>query len=246
MEWTLVYHDGPFKGRVEPLKLLLEDAGAEYAVSHENLYGPEGLMDAFRGSAEAAVKDTAPFPVMFPPVLWHRPPGKEEVFVNQTAACLTYLATALGYQPASAAEQARVDQITQNCVDYIGEGRGSFHPVNNKESYSSQKEQADKASLEWSKSRMHIWLQHLEKVVKRSGLERPVAGGASVSCADFMLFHALDATEAQFNTEFYGKAWDAASVPGLKAYKAWMASRPKLQAYLASDRRKPWAGDSMM
>ena len=52
-------------------------------------------------------------------------------------------------------------------------------------------------------------------------------------------FHALDAAEAQFNTEFYGHAWDAAQCGGLQSYKAYMARRPRLQAYMASDRRGP-------
>ncbi|CAE7886838.1 unnamed protein product [Symbiodinium sp. KB8] len=81
-EWTLVYHDGPLKGRCEPLKLLLEDAGVSYEVSSDNLYGETGHMDAFRGSSAAvAALDNAPAPVMFPPVVWHRPPGGEEVYV---------------------------------------------------------------------------------------------------------------------------------------------------------------------
>lgn len=244
-EWTIVYHEGEFKGRAEPLRLLLEDAGIQYDVNHENLYGPEGFMDAFRGAAEATKLDNAPFPVMFPPVIWHRPKDGPEVYVNQTATCLLYLAKHLGYCPPNAADCAKADQITQNCVDYIGEGRGSFHPLNQKESYAKQKDEADKASKEWSSGRMGIWLQHFEKVIKRAGPEKPVVGD-SISYADFILFHALDATEAQFNSDFYGKSWENQPIPALKAYKKWMEQRPKLQSYFASERRKPWAGDSMM
>lgn len=246
-EWTLVYHDGPLKGRCEPLKLLLEDAGVSYEVSSDNLYGETGHMDAFRGSSAAvAALDNAPAPVMFPPVVWHRPPGGEEVYVNQTAACMTYLGRILGYAPGTPAEAARADQITQNAVDYIAEGRSSFHPVDQKASYSTQKDEADTKSKAWCEGRMTVWLQHFEKGVKRAGSDKPIAGGSSITYADFMLFHALDATEAQFNTDFYGRAWDATSVPNLKAYKSWVASRPRLQEYFASERRKPWAGDSMM
>eukprot|EP00439_Symbiodinium_sp_Y106_P066456 s1888_g10.t2 len=458
-EWTLVYHDGPLKGRAEPLKLLLEDAGMSYEVSSDNLYGEKGHMDAFRGSSAAvAALDNAPAPVMFPPVIWHRPPVGEEVYVNQTAACMTYLGMlrrlpedwdaqrivewlrenrlkltqidflyvpfdkradcnielafinfvdhsaakkvyniivrqnrdgvldtvvsagniqgfdwnlayflarfghqglwekdaplifrdgyqlqdsqeimgvyaslpheiiaeatrfvreesagtspapgsrrraqqlpwklgeepegrreaeipapplamgtnvvemgldgseeellallqevqtgawlrTLGYAPGTPAETARADQITQNAVDYIAEGRSSFHPVDQKASYSTQKDEADTKSKAWCDGRMTVWLQHFEKVVKRAGAEKPIAGGSNITYADFMLFHALDATEAQFNTDFYGHAWDAVSIPHLKAYKSWFASRPRLQAYFTSERRKPWAGDSMM
>ncbi|CAE7495406.1 unnamed protein product, partial [Symbiodinium pilosum] len=192
-EWTLVYHDGDLKGRAEPLKLLMEDAGVKYDVTSENLYGETGHMDAFRGSAEAVARlDNAPSPVMFPPVIWHRPPSGDEVYVNQTAACLSYLGRCLGYSPTVPAEIARADQITQNAVDYVAEGRASFHPMDQKAPYTTQKEEADKKSKEWSAGRMGVWLQHFEKVVKRVGAEKPIAGGSSITYADFMLFHALD------------------------------------------------------
>mmetsp|Transcript_26502 Transcript_26502/g.87900 ORF Transcript_26502/g.87900 Transcript_26502/m.87900 type:complete len:250 (+) Transcript_26502:77-826(+) len=245
-EWTLVYHAGPFKGRAEPLRLLLEDAGVAFETQNEPIHGPEGHMDAFRGSPEAVKADLSPYPVMFPPVIWHRPKDGEEVYVNQTAACLSYIGGQVGYDPQNAAERARADMIIQNCTDFVSEGRGSFHPVNPKGPYKEQQEAADKASKIFTESRLLIWLQHFEKLLKRTGGAKPVAGGPKVTYADFMLFHALDAARAQFNTDFYEKAWDKADIPVAKAYHAWMESRPKLQAYFASDRRNPWSGDSMM
>ncbi|CAE7228945.1 unnamed protein product [Symbiodinium necroappetens] len=228
------------------MKLLLEDAGVPYAVRCEEL-GPSISFDLWRGSEAAITVDNTPFPVMFPPAIWHRPHDGEEVFVNTQIACLRYLGQCLGYAHASAAEGARADQIAQNAVDYWVEGRNCFHPLDNSHlgSYSSQKDAADKSSQEWSRTRMRLWLQHFEKIVLRAGPRKPVAGGFSVTYADFLLFHVLDATEAQFNEEHFSRAWDAAP-EGLKAYKEWMASRPKLQAYFNSNRRKPWAKDSMM
>jgi hypothetical protein len=63
-------------------------------------------------------------------------------------------------------------------------------------------------------------------------------------CTSLFLF--IVQVEAQFNTPYYSMVWDSASIPSLKAFKAAFASRPKLDAYIASDRRMPWAGDSMM
>eukprot|EP00980_Cylindrotheca_fusiformis_P015498 scaffold4382_cov83-Cylindrotheca_fusiformis.AAC.2 len=69
------------------------------------------------------------------------------------------------------------------------------------------------------------------------GPTSPVAGGADVTYAEFVLFHVLDATVmAEFNNEKYDKAWDKQNVDGLKAYYAWMKSRPILMAYMESDR----------
>ncbi|CAE7409961.1 crtp2 [Symbiodinium natans] len=200
------------------MKLILEDAGVPYAVRCEEL-GPTIAFDMWRGSEAAIAVDSTPFPVMFPPAIWHRPHDGEEVFVNTHIASVRYLGQCLGYAPGSAAEGARADQIAQNAVDYWWEGRCCFHPLDSSHlgSYSSQKDAADKSSQQW-------------KIVMRFGPRKPCAGGASVTFADFLLFHVLDATEAQFNDEHFSRAWDAAP-DGLKAYKA----------YFQSDRRKPWA-----
>eukprot|EP00980_Cylindrotheca_fusiformis_P022645 scaffold9523_cov103-Cylindrotheca_fusiformis.AAC.22 len=251
-EWTIFYHYGGsvFKGRAEFLRLMLEDKQVDYEITGDNLRGPTGMMDCFRGSAEAILAGNGdlaiPNPVFFPPALWHRPPGGEELIINQVGACVMYLGENLGYAPKSPKEKGLADMITLNALDYISEGRSSFHPVKDLMSYNDQKEEGDKVSKEFTKTRMTIWLAHFEKVVKKHGPTSPVAGGADVTYADFVLFHVLDATVAQFNNEKYDMAWDKQNVDGLKAYYAWMKSRPNLKAYMESDRPGPYAGDSMM
>lgn len=50
-EWTIVYHGAAktFKGRAEFLRLLFEDAGIDYDITGDNIRGPTGIMDCFRG-----------------------------------------------------------------------------------------------------------------------------------------------------------------------------------------------------
>jgi len=183
---------------------------------------------------------------MYPPAVWHRPPaGGEEVFINQGSACMAYIGATLGYSVSSAAERARADCITANAMDYIAAGRSSFHPVANGASYWDQKEEGDRVSKLWSQSTMRVWLQHFEKVVKRAD-GKPLAGGPRITYADFAVFHVLDATEAQFNNEAFGFAWTTEDIPACKAFKAIFEQRANLQAYFSSERRLPWAGDSMM
>jgi glutathione S-transferase len=248
-EWTICYHQAAgktLKGRGEFLRLLLEDAGVEYNDSGENLYGPTGMMDGFRGSTqaidtEAEVGDPSkkfPFPVFFPPAIWHSPRDDgDQVLINQVGACVMYLGEMLGYAPVNAAERARANSIMLNALDYMNEGRNSFHPVKNSMSYVDQKEEADKASKVFSTERMPLFLHHFNKIVgKTGGPHKPIAGGEGVTYADFCLFHVLDATVHQFNSDYYEKAWDTTNVPDLKEYYEWMKSRPNLQAYFKSDR----------
>jgi glutathione S-transferase len=239
-EWTLLYHGGgkQLKGRGELIRLMFEDKGVEYFYSGENLYGPTGVFDCFRGSVDAifSEEDSIPNPIFFPPAIWHRPQDGDEVVINQTPACMIYVGDILGYSPSSIKEKAVANAILFNALDYISRGRSSFHPVKDDLSYHSQKEEGDKASLEWTKAKMPIWLAHFEKIVKKSGPESPVAGGPSITYADFALFHALDATVNQFNNEKYEMAWDNQNVPNLKKYYEWMKSRPNLKSYFESDR----------
>lgn len=238
-EWTILYHvPGKMKGRGEFLRLMLEDQGVSYDDTDKDLYGPNGMMDAFRGAPEA-VKGQVPsvsFPLLFPPAIWHRPKNCEEVMVNQAGASMIYLGDQLGYAPTTSAERARANAVLMNVMDYIAEGRRTFHPIEDKKSYKDQKEEGDKASKEWTKSRMKIFLYHFEKTVAIKGGKAPVAGGQNLTYADFALFHVLDATVSQFNTEYYDYAWDHLDVPKLKEYYDWMKTRPNLQAYFKSVR----------
>mmetsp|Transcript_27175 Transcript_27175/g.63220 ORF Transcript_27175/g.63220 Transcript_27175/m.63220 type:complete len:266 (-) Transcript_27175:76-873(-) len=256
-KWRLIYHDVNFKGRAEFVRLMLEDAGIQYEETSENLYGPTGLCDAFRAAGSGAegleagaekniMADTSPWPVMFPPILHHTPPGDspEEAgtFINHTAAILRYIAARLGYMPEAVSDIAKADQITLDCMDLFAEVNQAFHPVNPKASYSSQKEEADKAVKAYAASRLLVWLGHIEKLILRlqpSGDGPLIAGKASF--ADFALFHTLDAVAAQF-----ADAWAGANVPAAKRWADWMRQRPSLQPYFASSRRKPWEGTSMM
>ena len=112
-EWTILYHSpGQFKGRGEFLRLLLEDAQVAYKDTGEGLYGPNGLMDMFRGNELADFeKDHSVgdgFPCLYPPAILHRPGnGDDPVIVNQVAACMIYIGDQLGYAPTSSAERAR-------------------------------------------------------------------------------------------------------------------------------------------
>ena len=239
-EWTVIYHaPGKFKGRGEFLRLMLEDAGIEYENSDKNCYGPTGSMDMFRGSPEAIHSDaheSKSWPTLFPPAIHHRPKEGEEVLVNQVGACMIYLGDKLGYAPSTDAERARANSVLMNAIDYIADGRMSFHPVKNTMSYHDQKEEGDRVSKEFTQDRMKKYLYHFNKVVVRVGSKKPIAGGPGLTYADFALFHVLDATIAQFNTDFYDKVRDKLDVPELKEYHAWIASRPKLAAYFQSQR----------
>jgi glutathione S-transferase len=152
-EWTVLYHaPGKFKGRGEFLRLMLEDAGiTDYVNTDKDLYGPSGIADMFRGDALAIKSPSPVWPVLFPPALHHKPKGDnsgdEEILINQVGACMIYLGDKLGYAPTTMAEKARANAVLMNCVDYIADGRVSFHPVKNTMSYNGKIRLPEKSSI---------------------------------------------------------------------------------------------------
>jgi len=250
-EWTLLYHqfNPPFPGRGQAIRFMFVDAGVKYVESGKNLYGPDGFCDLFRGTGAnkkvyvkaLAQKHSAPFPVAAPPIIWHRRSDGKEVFLNQLPAILRYVGTVLGYAPTDPIEVAIADKVMLDVCDYVTEGRGSFHPVDGNASYSIQKEEGDKKSLEWTTRRMLIWLNMFEKVLDKSSSDYVI--GNSPSYADFSLYWACQATEAQFDNKFYKFAWKNADVPKLKAFKKRFDERPNIASWTGM---YEYSGDSMM
>lgn len=266
-EWTVLYHTGnpPFAGRAQPIRMLFTDAGVPFQETSENLYGPNGHCDMFRGSVDnkkvfdkaSAQKHAAPFPVIAPPIIWHRPNlrqnddrGKqdedededEEVFINQLPAILRYVGTCLGYAPSKRSDVAKCDKILLDVCDFISEGRTSFHPVDNSASYTAQVEEGDRVSKEWSERRMLIWLHSFEKVLEKRTHALYVIG-EKVTYADIALYWACDATQAQFDNENYNYAWENSDLPLLKQWKKTFDERPNLKNWTT---KVAYAGDSMM
>ena len=254
-EWTLFYHhlNPPFAGRGQAIRMLFIDAGVPYLETSEGLYGPTGKCDVFRGEGNAkdfnkkyAVQQLAPYPVMAPPIIWHRPTnGDPEVFINQLPAILRYVGSQLGYAPDSNnfADIAKCDKVLLDIGDFFSEGRSSFHPVDNYASYYDQVEEGDKSSKKWSETRMQIWLHSFEKVLEKNESQSGFVVGESVTYADIALYWLCDATKSQFDNEKYDFAWSKTSVPLLKKFKDDFDNRPNIKAWAD---KIPYSGDSLM
>lgn len=77
-------------------------------------------------------------------------------------------------------------------------------------------------------------------------LERSGSGwlvGPERTAADLNVYHFLAAAQQHFRP-YYDTA--IADAPRCKALQAAVAARPRIAAYLASERCQPWDADSMM
>ena len=233
-DWVLHYWGNTFKGRGEFVRLLFEAAGVSYT---ENNDGGKILALTDMGGS---LGDGLPYPAKSPPVVT----GPDGFVCSQTPAILWTLGKKFGMSPVEEKNQTLAMQINMTAADFIAEGRLAFHAKEPTGSYSLQKEET-KPRIEWFKtSRLPGWLEHFEHCLANSTDKGATYFFESkLTYADIAVFHTLNATEAQFPEEW---AKLKASVPLLAAFHSRVKEVPGIKAYLASDRLKPWAGDSMM
>ena len=70
--------------------------------------------------------------------------------------------------------------------------------------------------------------------------------GDKLTYVDLALLHVLRATESQFNEEWGRATSKGAEFAALAEFKRRIEGRPRLEAYFASERCKPFEGNSMM
>jgi len=121
------------------------------------------------------------------------------------------------------------------------------HPISTALYYEDQTDEALRRSREFVRTRLPKFLGYFERVLESAVAAAPVAGddgpwlyGGRLTYADLVLFQCLDGTRHQF-----GRAVDRLEAGGEYArvfalYRA-VRARPRLQAYLGSARRRPYA-----
>lgn len=228
--WSLYYHGSPMKGRGEYLRLLFEAAQVPFREVGD-FPSIKALCDSFSYPALGG----APFAAYAPPVLV-TPEGSS---ISQTTAAAHLLGRRFGLFPDSAEDESRCLQVACSVADLHSEGRQCFHPKDFFGSYYSQVEEAKVAVAAFESGRLLKWLQHFEHLLGSNGDGRGFVVGQKMTFADILLFHLLNALEAQFAAAYAG-----AAIPLLKAFQGRIAAFPPIAAYLASDRVRPWEGNS--
>ena len=170
---------------------------------------------------------------------------KGDFVLSQTPAIMKLLGKEFGYYPDDARDEAHADSMMAFVTDFVAEGRLVFHSKKFTAGYAEQAEDV-KPTVAWFESeRLHQFLSYLEKVLKYNANLHAggFAIGQKLTYVDIAIFHAVDAAENQFAAKF---AEIRSEFPHVTAHKSMVASLPNIAAYLASDRRGSFAGDSMM
>ncbi|MBE9604896.1 glutathione S-transferase [Acetobacteraceae bacterium H6797] len=227
MAYTLYYWPG-LQGRGEFVRLALEEAGAEYR---------DVAKDSDEETAAALVMEQmAPAGLATPPFA---PPylvdGK--LVIGQTSAILLHLGAKHGLAPKSENGRLWVHQIQLTIADMVTEAHDTHHPIASSLYYEDQKAEAVKRAADFRKTRIPKYLAWFEDVLTRNPKGPRFLVGARLSYADLSLFQLVSGLSYAFPKAM---AREIEKAPKVAALAEMVAQRPRVAAYLASDRRIPF------
>jgi len=218
MRYELYYWPG-IQGRGEYVRLALEEAGADYADVARSERGMSAMMRMMQ-----AQSGTPPFA---PPFL---KAGK--LVIGQTANILFYLGPRYGLAPKAEAGQLWAHQLQLTVTDLVTEVHDTHHPLGSSLYYEDQRAAAKKRTGEFWKERVPKFTGYFEGLLKGSG--GAWLTGRRLSYVDLSLFQIVAGLRYAFPWRM--KAFER-RIPGLVDLHDRVAARPRIKAYLASERR---------
>ncbi len=218
-----LYYWPEIQGRGEFVRLALEEAGADYVDVARRRGGTDTMMK-FIGDQQAAR------PPYAPPFL---KAGK--LVIAQSALILQYLGPRLGLVPRDDASRLWAHQLQLTVVDFVKEIHDTHHPISNGLYYEDQRREARRYVAEFWRRRVPKYLGYFERVLSRS--RGPYVFGRKLSYVDLSLFQIVDGLRYAFPKRMRRAE---TKFPKLVALHERVMDRPRLAAYLASDRRIPF------
>lgn len=230
MRYQLHYWPG-IQGRGEFVRLALEDAGAKYQDVARAPRGMAAMMRFLDGKQPGALPLAPPF----------LRAGK--LVIAQTAAILQWLAPRLSLIPRDEASRLYAHQLQLTISDLVAEAHDTHHPISVNAYYEDQRREARKRAAAFRRDRIPKFLGYLERVLARN---REGKGaflvGRRHSYVDLSAFQVMSGLAYAFPRAMNALA---PSLPRLCALRDRVAARPRVAAYLASDRRVPFNEDGI-
>jgi glutathione S-transferase len=218
-----LYYWPEIQGRGEFIRLALEDADAAYVDVARH---PRGMAVMSRFLEGRSVK-RLPFA---PPFL-----KAGRVVIAQTANILFFLGVPLGLAPKDDAGRLWAHQLQLTIADWVGEVHDAHHPVASSLYYEEQKREAKRRAENFRAERLPKFLNYFERVLERNG--RIILVGNAVSYVDLSLFQMIEGLCYAFPRAMTNQERKYRRVIALHDQ---VAARPRLAAYLASERRLPF------
>jgi glutathione S-transferase len=221
-----LYYWPTIQGRGEFVRLLLEEAGADYVDVARTRGGMAAMMRFLAGERPGALPFAAPFVRVGTTV------------VSQSANILAFLAPRLGHVPADEALRAEANQIQLTIADLVDEAHDTHHPIAGSLYYEDQRREAKRRARNFVKERVPRYLGWLEDVLARNTVSKGQwLVGRALTYVDLSAFQVVEGLRYAFPNAM---ARMERKVPGLIALRDRVGGRPRIATYLASKRRLPF------
>lgn len=220
-----LYYWPSIQGRGEYVRLALEEAAANYL----DVARDRGTGQMMR------MMESGSTPPFAPPFL---KAGK--LVIGQTANILLYLGARHALAPKTEAGRLWVHQLQLTVADFVLEIHDTHHPLGPSLYYEDQKSEAKKRTAEFWKERVPKYLGYFEELLGGSGGSFLV--GRKLTYIDLSLFQIVDGLRYAFPERM--KAFER-KIPKLCDLHGRVANRPRVKAYLMSERRIPFNEDGI-
>ena len=225
MRYELYYWPG-IQGRGEFVRLALEEAGADYIDVARRSGGMEKMDRLLEGGRGMAT------PSFAPPFL-----RAGRLVIGQTAEILLYLGARLRLAPAAEAGRLWAHQLQLTIADLVAEVHDTHHPIAGSLYYEDQKREAKRRAGLFVKERAPKYLDYFERVLELNPAGDKHLIGARLTYPDLSLFQIVEGLRYAFPRAMRRLERQR---PRVTALRDRVAERPRLRAYLESERRLPF------
>lgn len=225
-----LYYWPSIQGRGEFVRLALEDAGADYL---DVARRPRGMAAMTRLMENRAEKH----PPFAPPFL-----KAGRLVLAQTANILFYLGPRLDLAPKNNADRLRAHQLQLTIADWVAEAHDTHHPIAGGLYYEDQKREAKRRAADFIAERIPKYLGYVEGVLKHNQRQSDYLFGRRCTYVDLSLFQMIEGLRYAFPRAM--KRLEAKHPRSIELHDRIMA-RPRLAAYLSSERRIPFNQDGI-
>jgi len=225
-----LYYWPSIQGRGEFVRLALEEAGADYVDVARKGAGMNAMLRLLDGTSV----DHPPFA---PPFL-----KAGEQLIGQTANILLFLGTRHGLAPKPESGRLWAHQLQLTIADLVQEVHDTHHPISGGLYYEDQRPAARRRAEAFRKERAPKYLGYFEQVLAQNPAGDRHLVGARLSYPDLSLFQIVAGLRYAFPRAM---ARLERKLPRVVALHDRVAARPRIAAYLASDRRIAFNNDGI-
>jgi len=219
-----LYYWPSIQGRGEFVRLSFEEAQADYVDVCRQQGGEATMMEIL----ESGRVKRPPFASPFLKV------GRR--LIAQTANILLFLGSRHGLAPEDEAGRLWALQLQLTIADLVTEVHDSHHPVASSLYYGEQRTEAKKRTADLIRHRLPKFLGYFENVLARNTRPPRFCIGRRLTYVDLSLFQLFDGLRYAYPQAISRLQKQC---PALVDLHARVGQRPRIEAYLASERRLP-------